>query len=133
MTDEQELRALLFQAAELPDSVQPPVQRLIERKRSPQSDGAAFDVATGRWHRIARVTGNVGFTKAITAWTGRQLFVTNGVTASCLGGGPATQCLPHAGLYDPATNRWQTTLLPKQMEGLESQPGLRPARTAARQ
>lgn len=215
MTDEQELRELLFQAAELPDSVQPPVQRLIERGRArrtrraaltafsaavavaavatlpsvlggaarepvnggitggpaptvsgpsaaelarfrwsalppsplgPRSgpmlawtgtelielggtrkgssinDGAAFDIGTGRWHRIAQVTGNVGFANAITAWTGRRLFVTNGAAASCEPAEPpakpTTSCLPHAGLYDPATNRWTTTLLPTQMEGL---------------
>lgn len=214
MTDEQEVRELLFQAAELPDSVQPPVQRLIGqgrarrtrravlaavcaavvvaaiatlpsvlggamrepvaghvhsglfdgaarggsgpsaadlarfrwsalppsplgprsnpllawtgkelielggiKKGSTQNDGAAFDVATGRWHRIAPVTGNVGFTNGVSVWTGRQLFVTNGVAASCLAG-PATPCLPHAGLYDPATNRWRTILLPRQMAGL---------------
>jgi hypothetical protein len=215
VTDEPELRELLFQAAELPDSIQPPVQRLIERGRvrrtrraaisaisaavvvaaaatlpsvlagsaresaagrahsgimgrpenavpgpsaaelarfrwsdlppsplGPRSgpllawtgrelielggtrngptinDGAAFDIGTGRWHRIAQVTGNVGFANAVTAWTGRQLFVTNGQTASCPSGAPVTPCLPHAGLYDPATNRWKTTLLPKQMAGL---------------
>lgn len=220
MTDEQELRELLFRAAELPDSIQPPVQRLIERGRarrarravlsaacaavvvaavatlpsalggavhqavhqtvtgpahsgllgglpqgggsgpsaaelsrfrwsalppsplgprsqplltwtgkdlielggirkgSTQNDGAAFDATTGRWHRIAQVQGNVGFANGVTAWTGRELFVTNGQVASCPAGVPVTPCLGHAGLYDPAANRWTTSLLPRQMEGL---------------
>ena len=83
-----------------------------------QNDGAVFDSATGRWALIAHVKGNVGFSNAVNVWTGRQLFVTNGQAASCPGGAPVTRCLPRAGLYDPATNRWTTTLLPKQLGGL---------------
>jgi hypothetical protein len=83
-----------------------------------QNDGAVFDSSTGRWALIAHVRGNVGFSNAVDVWTGRQLFVTNGQTASCLGGAPVTRCLPRAGLYDPATNRWTSTLLPKQLDGL---------------
>jgi hypothetical protein len=215
MTDEPQVRALLTAAAELPDSVEPPVDRLLERGRrrrrirrilapsasaavlalviaslvpllsasgpkperkvgtvspgtagpsaaqiarfrwsalppsplgprtvpivawtgkylielggfkkySSQYDGAAYDPATGRWHDIAPpVNMNIGFWNAVTAWTGRQLFVTNGQFESCLSipGHPGTpaNCWPHAGLYDPATNRWTQIKLPVPMYGL---------------
>jgi hypothetical protein len=64
----------------------------------------------------------VGFWNAVTAWTGRQLFVTNGQEEPCLSipghpGIPAN-CWPHAGLYDPVTNRWTETKLPVPMYGL---------------
>ncbi len=67
--------------------------------------------------------GNVGFQNAVSVWTGRQLFVTDGYFVRCPaplgGGGTNAGCLPHAGLYDPATNRWSLTELPKQMWGLD--------------
>jgi len=88
------------------------------RKGNTTQDGAAYDPGTGRWHTIAPMRVNVGFDNATTAWTGRQLFVTNGQVASCLGGEPLSNCLARAGLYDPATNHWTTTLLPKAMEGM---------------
>jgi hypothetical protein len=223
MTDEQQVRSLLTLAAELPDDVQPPVGRLLDRARrrrrvraissvlaivavtaaaftlpfvvralsggpagpigvgghggrgptaaqlthfrwssllpSPlgprsqpllswtgkelielggiknhmqQTDGAAFVPATARWHRIAPAPYNVGFSSGWTgrnysnvvdAWTGRDLFVTNGDFESCAGstGGSPAMCYPHAGLYDPATNSWSSTKLPKQMYGLDLQ------------
>ena len=85
---------------------------------STASDGAAFDPATGRWRTIASVRANVGFSDAVDVWTGRQLFIANGQNGSCAGGVPVARCLPRAGLYDPATNQWTTTLLPKQLDGL---------------
>jgi hypothetical protein len=88
------------------------------RRGNTTQDGAAYDPATGRWHTIAPMRVNVGFDNATTAWTGRQLFVTNGQVASCLGGEPLSNCLARAGLYDPATNHWTTTLLPKAMAGM---------------
>jgi hypothetical protein len=93
------------------------------KKNSSQYDGAAYDPATGRWHSVAPPTGmNVGFWNAVTAWTGRQLFVTNDQEESCLAipGHPGTpaNCWPHAGLFDPATNRWSETKLPTPMFGL---------------
>lgn len=88
------------------------------RKNITPASGAAYDPVTRRWRRIAQVHGNVGFANAVTAWTGRQLFVTNGQTASCRAGQPRSDCLPQAGLYDPAANRWSTTLLPRQLDGL---------------
>jgi hypothetical protein len=42
VTDEQGIRELLFQAAELPDSIQPPVERLIERGRATRTRRAAL-------------------------------------------------------------------------------------------
>lgn len=97
-------------------------QELIElggfRRDGTTDDGAAFDPAAGRWHKIAPVRANVGFDNATTTWTGRQLFVTNGQVASCAGGQPLSDCLARAGLYSPAANRWTTTLLPKAMEGM---------------
>lgn len=91
------------------------------RKGNTTQDGAAYDPATGRWHKIAPMRVNVGFDNATAAWTGHQLFVTNGQVASCLAGQPLSNCLPRAGLYDPATNHWTTTLLPKAMEGMSPQ------------
>jgi hypothetical protein len=86
-------------------------------------DGAAFRPVTGRWHRIPSAAAhNVGFLNAVSVWTGRQLFVTNGQFESCLAprgvGGTPSNCWPHAGLYDPATNRWSATRLPGPMDGL---------------
>jgi hypothetical protein len=83
-----------------------------------QNDGAAFDPRTERWALIAPVKANVGFSHAVDAWTGRELFVTNGQTAPCPASVPVSRCLPQAGLYNPATNRWTTTLLPQQLDGL---------------
>jgi hypothetical protein len=82
-----------------------------------QNGGAVFDSRTGRWALIAPVKGNVGFSHAIDVWTGQELFVTNGQTAPCPAGVPVSRCLPHAGLYNPATNLWTTTLLPAHLEG----------------
>jgi hypothetical protein len=82
-----------------------------------QNDGAAFDPRTERWTLTAPVKANVGFTRAIDVWTGQELFVTNGQTAPCPSSVPVSRCLPHAGLYNPTTNRWTTTLLPAQLEG----------------
>lgn len=94
------------------------------RKGTSQQDGAAFNPAAGQWHHIASpVPYNVGFVNAATVWTGSQLFVTNGQFESCLatrnGGGTPANCWPHAGLYDPATNSWSSTKLPKQLYGLD--------------
>ncbi|MDR2984579.1 MAG: hypothetical protein LBV34_07030 [Nocardiopsaceae bacterium] len=82
-----------------------------------RNDGAVFDPGTGRWTLISPLKANVGFSRAIDVWTGRELFVTNGQTAPCPSSAPVSECLPHAGLYNPATNRWTTTLLPSQLEG----------------
>lgn len=95
------------------------------RKGGTTDEGAAFDPATGRWHRIASVgSRNIGFANAVSVWTGRLLFVSNGQTESCVqvkggGGGTQANCWPHAGLYDPVTNRWTQTRLPNAMNGLE--------------
>lgn len=88
------------------------------RKGNTNNDGAAFDLKTRRWHKIAAVRANVGFDNATTVWTGSELFVTNGQVASCLGGEPVAPCLAHAGLYNPKSNRWTVTMLPRKMEGL---------------
>jgi hypothetical protein len=91
------------------------------KKGNATEDGAVYDSATRHWRHVAPLTANVGFSNAVQTWTGRQLFVTNDQVAPCPGGVPDTRCLPHAGLYDPATNRWTYTLLPKQLDGLELQ------------
>lgn len=86
-------------------------------------DGAAYDPGTGRWHLIAPIRANVGTTNVVSTWTGRQLFVTNDQPAKCALRQPVSaaalvQCPPTAGLYDPATDRWTYTPLPKPMRGL---------------
>jgi hypothetical protein len=71
-----------------------------------QRDGAVFDTSAQRWRRIAAVPGSIGLDGAVSVSTSpvsRQLFVAGGMVA---------------GLYDPVTNRWTTTKLPRQMEGL---------------
>jgi hypothetical protein len=85
-------------------------------------NGAGYVPATGRWHRIPAPPGTVGLADAVTAWTGHLLFVANGQTSACAAGASVPdRCLPSAGLYDPAANRWTSTRLPRQMRGLELQ------------
>jgi hypothetical protein len=82
-------------------------------------DGAAFDPASGRWHSIAPVPGNVAVWSTIqvrSAWTGRQLFFF-GLAGSCFDKPPYLRCPHTAGLYDPATNHWTTTVMPAAMDG----------------
>ena len=88
------------------------------KKGNTTEDGAVYDSVTRRWHRIAALHVNVGFSNAVEAWTGRQLFVANGQVSSCLAGAPVARCLSHAGLYDPATKHWTFTPLPRQLDGL---------------
>jgi hypothetical protein len=83
-------------------------------------NGAAYNPATGKWRLVPRPDGNVGFSNAVDVWTGRQLFVTNGQVEAC--GWVIEWCSPQrAGLYDPATNQWQVTELPRRMDGLAPQ------------
>jgi hypothetical protein len=78
----------------------------------PTPAAAAFDAATGRWHKIAPLPASLALDYPATAWTGRWLFFV-GEHATCV-----PTCLRQAGLYDPATNRWTTTVLPRAMDGL---------------
>ncbi|HEX3490406.1 MAG TPA: hypothetical protein VHU92_13730 [Streptosporangiaceae bacterium] len=96
------------------------------RRGGTTNDGAAFNPATGRWHRIASPGWrNIGLTNGVSVWTGRQLFVSNGQVESCVitkgAGGKTTpaHCGPQAGLYNPVTNRWTQTSLPTAMAGLQ--------------
>jgi hypothetical protein len=98
---------------------------LIELSRgtvSSTDDGAVFVPATGRWHPIAPVRGDLGDRNAVDVWTGRQLFVTNARIGSCVTAPPVGalpgSCDRRAGLYDPAANRWTTTTLPKPLADL---------------
>jgi hypothetical protein len=85
----------------------------------PAHDGAAFNPATGRWHRIAGIgSRNIGFGSAVTVWTGRQLFVANGLTEKCPAKTASAGCQVQAGLYNPVTNRWAETRLPAALDGL---------------
>jgi hypothetical protein len=87
--------------------------------------GAAFDPATGRWHRIAPVPaaagnldGPTGPTATLaSAWTGEYLAVASGLVKSCPQAGPTTAesatsataaiaCWTGVALYDPTANRW---------------------------
>jgi hypothetical protein len=93
----------------------------------PSKTGAAFNPASERWHPMAPVPFDVNVAFATYTWTGRQLFVTDGRSPRCksypatrAGAGKPVVCEPHAGLYDPVTNRWTTTQLPTQMYGLPS-------------
>jgi hypothetical protein len=94
------------------------------------SAGAAFDPATGRWHRIAPVPGDAGVSLGsrwglsaypVGAWTGKYLAVANGLVKSCPKAAPAaaSSCWTGVALYDPEANRWTELTLPKQLDGLE--------------
>lgn len=82
--------------------------------------GAAFDPATGRWHRIAQIPNNIGLTDALTIWTGHELFVTNGELPSHP---PSPLYGAPAGLYDPASNQWSGTEMPRQLLGARQMVG----------
>jgi hypothetical protein len=86
---------------------------LIHNRRGGTTFGAAFSPATGRWRLIAPLPAKVGFDYGVTAWTGHQLFFV-GLNATC--GTPGAICLRSAGLYNPATNRWTITVLPRAMD-----------------
>jgi hypothetical protein len=84
----------------------------------PSPDGAAFEPATGRWHQIAPAPAGVKLGFATSVWTGSQFFVTD-LRSSCQGssqGKSPSACGPLAGLYDPATNRWSTTAVPRSLQ-----------------
>jgi hypothetical protein len=76
-------------------------------------DGAAYDAAANRWHRIAPVPRELDLAQDITAWTGRQLFVANGQTLPYWGYAKRGT----AALYDPVANRWTVIGLPREMLG----------------
>lgn len=116
---------------------------LVAKGSKATSAGAAFDPATGRWHRIAPVPGNAGVNPdgsyglsldPATAWTGTYLAVANGLVKSCPKTGPdaaaqaprartstaaTSSCWTGVALYDPKSNRWTELTLPKQLDGLE--------------
>ncbi len=77
-------------------------------------DGASYNPATRRWHRIAKVPPGLDLAQDITAWSGRQLFVANSQ------GPPYWTMDPRgtAALYDPAANRWTVIGLPRPLQGL---------------
>lgn len=84
------------------------------RNGKTSNDGAAYNPSSGRWRPIAPIPAEIGLTGAVSTWTGHELFVTNGTVPSDWA--PAVGA--PAGLYDPATNRWSTTDLPRQLLGL---------------
>jgi hypothetical protein len=81
------------------------------------ADAAAFDIATGRWHRIASIPGIAATSpdswSPVSAWAGQELLVANGPLRSCAAG-----CWTGAALYDPAGDRWSMLTPPKQFDGL---------------
>jgi hypothetical protein len=80
----------------------------------PSKTGAAFDPVTDQWHLMAPVPFDVNVAYASSVWTGRQLFVTDFRFPRCRAV-TSSVCKPHAGLYDPVTNRWTTTQLPRSL------------------
>jgi hypothetical protein len=116
---------------------------LVAKGSQATSAGAAFDPATGRWHRIAPVPGNAGVNPdgryglsldPASVWTGTYLAVANGLVKACPKAGPAdpaqapqartstaatSSCWTGVALYDPKANRWTALTLPKQLDGLE--------------
>jgi hypothetical protein len=76
--------------------------------------GAVFDPGTRRWTPMATAPGGMGAGDDAIAWTGSRLFVL-GMFYSCprwRGSSCATRI---AGLYDPVTNSWSVTALPRQI------------------
>jgi hypothetical protein len=113
---------------------------LVANGSQATSAGAAFDPATGRWHRIAPFPGNAGVNPdgsfglsldPASAWTGTYLAVANGLVKSCPKAASAatprqahtsaaaSSCWTGVALYDQKTNRWTELTLPKQLDGLE--------------
>jgi hypothetical protein len=115
---------------------------LVANGSQATSAGAAFDPATGRWHRIAPVPGDAGVNLSgayglslnpASAWTGTYLAVANGLVKACPKAGPAaaakarqaptstaaaSSCWTGVALYNPGANRWTALTLPKQLDGL---------------
>jgi hypothetical protein len=101
---------------------------LVAKGSQATSAGAAFDPATGRWHRIAPVPGNAGVNPdgryglsldPASVWTGTYLAVANGLAKACPKAGATSSCWTGGALYDPKANRWTALTLPKQLDGLE--------------
>lgn len=82
------------------------------------TDGAIYNPATGQWHLIKPVPNTIGLPNVATAWTGQKLFVTDGRAFSWT---PAIADRAEAALYDPVTNNWTFTPLPRQLDGLTPQ------------
>lgn len=83
-----------------------------------KQDGAIFDPALKRWRRITQPPKSIRLNNAVSVWTGsgsHQLFVTSNATPSYWIAGIGAP----AGLYDPATNRWTVTDLPRQLLDLQ--------------
>jgi hypothetical protein len=76
------------------------------------NEGAVFNPETHTWRAIA-VPNIVDLNGALTVWTGRQLFVTNGHIPPHWGLGVGAPAL----LYDPASNTWSATDMPFQLLG----------------
>ncbi len=100
---------------------------LVDKGSRATSAGAAFDPATGRWHRIASVPGDAGVNvkgaydlsmNPASVWTGRYLAVANGPVKTCPKAGAASSCWTGVALYDPAANRWTALAPPRQLDGL---------------
>lgn len=87
----------------------------------PSKTGAMFDPASGAWHLMAPVPATVNVADSAFVWTGHELFVTDARfprprCQSLSPGARSSACLPSAGLFDPATNRWSTTPLPRPLD-----------------
>jgi hypothetical protein len=83
--------------------------------------GASFDLATGRWKRIAAAPAGGSFADGDTSavWTGRYLAVASGTAAACPGHpAPAPHCWTGLTLYDPTANRWTVLAVPPPFDGL---------------
>ncbi len=64
------------------------------------ADGAAYDFATGKWHRIAPAPIS-GRSSAVAAWVGDHMIVWGGIGAH-----PTPHGLSDGAAYDPASNSW---------------------------
>jgi hypothetical protein len=79
----------------------------------PTAAGAAYEVATHRWHRITGPPNTLGLANAVTVWTGHQLFVTDDTVPPYWVAGVGAP----ADLYNPRTNHWTATDMPVQLLG----------------
>lgn len=68
------------------------------------ADGAAYDLATGRWHRIAAAP-IPGRADAVAAWVDDRMIVWGGIGAH-----PGPRGLNNGASYDPATDSWQVIM-----------------------
>ncbi len=74
----------------------------------PESDGVAFNPATGEWRRLPGM-GYYNRWEFAAVWTGRQVLVWGGLTGTLQN----PEIPPHGVAYDPAVNLYYWSAMPR--------------------